>query len=382
MKFSTRAIHAGQEPDPATGAIMTPVYLTSTYVQSEPGKHKGFDYARSNHPTRLALERNLAALEEAKHGLCFASGLAAESTVLQLLKPGDHVVSGHDLYGGTYRLFEKVYRGWGLEFSFVDATDPKNVARAMGPRTKQVWLETPTNPLLTVVDIAAIAAIARSKGATVVVDNTFASPFLQQPIRLGADIVIHSTTKYLGGHSDVVGGALALNDDAMFERLKFLQNAVGAVPGPLDCFLVMRGTKTLAVRMRQHCENARRIAAFLDGHKEVDQVNYPGLASNPGHEVARRQMSDFGGMMSLCLKGGHERNVKFSTRTKIFALAESLGGVESLVGHPLTMTHASIPEEQRKKLGLTGGLVRLSVGIEDVEDLMDDLGQAIAASRS
>jgi cystathionine gamma-lyase len=381
MRFSTRAIHAGQEPDPATGAIMVPVYLTSTYVQTEPGRHKGFDYARSSHPTRLALQRNLAALEEAKHGLCFASGLAAESTILQLLKPGDHVVSGRDLYGGTYRLFEKVYRDWGLGFSFVDATDPSNVDRAIGPRTKQVWIETPTNPLLTVVDIRRICEVAHARGAVVVVDNTFASPFLQRPLALGADIVVHITTKYLGGHSDVVGGAVLLNDDATYERLKFLQNAVGAVPGPLDCFLVLRGTKTLSVRMRQHCENARRIAAFLAVHREVERVHYPGLPEHPGHETARRQMSDFGGMMSLTLRGGNDRNVRFSARTKLFALAESLGGVESLIGHPLTMTHASIPEEQRKQLGLTGGLVRLSVGIEDVEDLIEDLDQAIGASK-
>lgn len=374
-RFATRAIHAGQQADPATGAIMTPVYLTSTYVQEAPGKHRGFDYSRTNHPTRLALERNLASLEGAKFGLCFASGLAAESTLLQLLKTGDHVISGQDLYGGSYRLFTKVWSRFGLEFTFVDTTDPLEIEKAIRPNTKLLWLETPTNPLLTVTDIKAAAAVAHARGLKVAVDNTFATPYLQQPLALGADFVVHSTTKYLGGHSDVVGGAILTNDEEAFHQLKFLQNACGAVPGPLDCFLVLRGTKTLHVRMKQHCENARAIVKYLRAHPEVERVYYP------DNEVARRQMKDFGGMISLALKGGVERNVRFTTLFKVFSLAESLGGVESLVGHPVTMTHASIPPEQRKKTGIPDMLIRLSVGIEDVEDLIEDLAQAIERSR-
>jgi cystathionine beta-lyase/cystathionine gamma-synthase len=381
MRFATTAIHAGQEPDPATGAIMTPVYLTSTYVQEAPGEHKGFDYSRTNHPTRAALERNLAALEGGEFGLAFGSGLAAESTVLQLLRPGDHVVSGQDLYGGTYRLFTEVYQRFGIEFSFVDTGDPGAVEAALRPNTRQLWVETPSNPLLSITDIKAVATIAHAHRVTVVVDNTFATPYLQRPLEQGADIVIHSTTKYLGGHSDVIGGALVLNDAALHQRLKFLQNAVGAVPGPLDCFLVLRGTKTLAVRMAQHCHNAGRIAEFLAGHEDVEQVCYPGLPSHPGHSIAARQMTDFGGIVTVELKGGLERNLRFASSTCLFALAESLGGVESLIGHPTSMTHASIPEEQRDKTGLAAGMVRLSVGIEDVEDLIEDLAQAIAASK-
>lgn len=381
MRFSTRAIHGGQKPDPATGAIMTPVYLTSTYVQDAPGVHKGYDYARSNHPTRAALEQNLAALESAQYGLCFASGLAAETTFLASLQAGDHVVCGRDVYGGTYRLMTKVFEKFKLAFTFINIHDLTQLAPAMRPDTKVVWLESPSNPLLTVTDIAAAVKIAHGKGAQVVVDNTFATPFLQQPLTMGADAVVHSTTKYLGGHSDVVGGAILTNDQGLHERLKFLQNAMGGVPGPLDCFLVLRGTKTLAVRMRQHCENARRIAKFLSEHREVKRVFYPGLSSHPQHEIAKRQMRDFGGMISLELQGGTERNIAFSTKTQIFALAESLGGVESLVGHPVTMTHASIPKEERERGGLPDALVRLSVGIEDVEDLIDDLGHAIDATR-
>ncbi len=380
MRFSTRAIHAGQKPDPATGAIMTPVYLTSTYVQDSPGVHKGYDYSRSNHPTRAALEHNLASLESGQYGLCFASGLAAETTCLASLQAGDHVVCGRDVYGGTYRLMTKVFEKFRLEFTFVNIHDLAELEPAIRPNTKFVWLESPSNPLLTVTDLAGAVKIAHARGAKVVVDNTFATPYLQQPLTSGADIVVHSTTKYLGGHSDVVGGALVTNDKDTYDRLKFLQNAMGGVPGPLDCFLVLRGTKTLAVRMKQHCENARRIAKFLSEHKSVKRVFYPGLPSHPQHEVAKRQMRDFGGMISLELQGGTERNIAFSTKTQIFSLAESLGGVESLIGHPVTMTHASIPKEERDRGGLPDALVRLSVGIEDVEDLIDDLGQAIDAS--
>lgn len=381
MRFATKAIHAGQDPDPATGAIMTPVYLTSTYVQDEPGKHKGFDYARTNHPTRLALEKNLAALEGAEHGLAFASGLASETTIMGLLTSGDHVVCGRDVYGGTYRLFTKVFEKLGVEFTFINIHRIEELEPAIRKNTKLVWLETPSNPLLTVTDLAAASKIAHAHGARVVVDNTFATPYLQQPLALGADIVIHSTTKYLGGHSDVVGGAALMNDKGLFEQLKFLQNAMGGVPGPLDCFLVLRGTKTLPVRMRQHCENAGKIARFLSEHKEVKQVFYPGLPSHPGHAVAKKQMKDFGGMISLELKGGLDRNMAFSSKTRLFSLAESLGGVESLIGHPVTMTHASIPKEERAKGGLPDALVRLSVGIEDVEDLIEDLDQAIRKSK-
>jgi cystathionine gamma-lyase len=402
MKFSTKAIHAGQQPDPATGAIMPPVYLTSTYVQAAPGKNKGFDYSRSNHPTRLALEKNLAALEDGKFGLCFSSGLGAENTVLNLLQSGDHVVSARDIYGGTYRLFERVWRKMGVDFTYVDSSDAQNVKRALRKNTRLVWVETPGNPLLNITDIAAVAEIVRSVGASkrrrgktfprshaptlhdrplVAVDNTFATPYLQQPLNLGADIVVHSTTKYLGGHSDVVGGAIVVNDEELFSRLKFFQNAVGAVPGPLDCFLVMRGTKTLALRMERHCANAMKIAQRLADNPDVLRVVYPGLPDFPNHHIAKKQMRGFGGMMSFELKGGVPRALRFLKKLKIFALAESLGGVESLVGHPATMTHASIPREQRIKQGLTDGLIRLSVGCEDAEDLVEDLENAIEKSR-
>jgi cystathionine gamma-lyase len=381
MRFSTQAIHAGQPPDPTTGAIMTPVYLSSTFVQQAPGQHKGYDYGRTANPTRSALEANIAALEDGAYGLAFASGLAAESTVLQSLSNGDHVVCGQDLYGGTYRLMTKVFARLGIEASFVDATSLDAIRAALRPQTRLVWLETPSNPLLTVCDIAAIAELAHQHQARLAVDNTFASPYLQQPLRLGADIVIHSTTKYLGGHSDVIGGALVLNDEALYQELKFLQNAVGAVPGPLDCFLVLRGIKTLAVRMRQHCDNALQLARHLAAHPEVKQLAYPGLESSPYHALASRQMRAYGGMISLELQGGLERNIRFTTRTKLFALAESLGGVESLVGLPTVMTHASIPPAQRQQAGLPDALVRLSVGLEDIEDLIEDVDRAIEASR-
>lgn len=381
MRFATKAIHAGLEPDPATGAIMTPVYLTSTYVQTAPGEHKGYDYSRTSHPTRAALERNLAALEEGRYGLAFASGLAAEATVLQLLKSGDHVVCCEDLYGGTYRLMTRVFRRFGIDTTFVDAAEIDAVRKAMRPATRLVWLESPSNPMLRVCDIAAIAAAAHERAILVAVDNTFATPCLQRPLALDADIVVHSTTKYLGGHSDVIGGALVVNDAALHEELKFLQNAVGAVPGPLDCFLVLRGIKTLAVRMRQHCDNAVRLAEMLAAHPEVDHVYYPGLPGSADHALAARQMSAFGGMISMELRGGAERNLRFVAKTKLFALAESLGGVESLVGFPLAMTHAAIPAEQRRKAGLPEALVRLSVGLEDAGDLIEDLEQAIERSR-
>jgi len=379
MRFSTRAIHAGQPPDPTTGAIMTPVYLTSTYVQEAPGKHKGYDYSRTANPTRHALEANLAALEGARFGLSFASGCAAANTVMNLLKSGDHVVSGNDVYGGTYRLFTKVFQQYGVQFTFVDTTDLAKVEAAFRPTTRAIWIETPSNPLLRITDLKRAAELAHAHKALCVVDNTFATPYLQQPISLGADIVLHSATKYLGGHSDVVGGALLLDDEETKKRLAFFQNAVGAVPGPLDCWLVMRGTKTLAVRMDRHCANARHIAQWLSEHGDVARVNYPGLAKHPGHAIAKAQMRDFGGMISFDLRGTLEQSVKFVCATRVFSLAESLGGVESLIEHPASMTHASIPREERLANGLTDGLIRISAGIEDVEDLIEDLERGFAA---
>ncbi len=381
MRFATRAIHAGVEPDPTTGAIMTPVYLTSTYAQSVPGQHKGYEYSRSDHPTRAVLEHNLAALEGVEYGLAFASGLAAENAVLTLLQPGDPVVATRDLYGGTYRLFERVWAKYGIEFSYADGDDIDALRRAFRPNTKLLWIETPSNPMLAIVDLRAVCELAHAHGALVVVDNTFATPYLQQPFEFGADIVVHSTTKYLGGHSDVVGGALCLRDRSLYEQLKFYQNAAGAVPGPLDCFLVLRGIKTLALRMRQHCENARRIAEYLALHPEVKQVRYPGLPTHPGHALARQQMRDFGGIVTMELHGGVERAMRFLSSTRLLTLAESLGGVESLMCHPATMTHASIPPEERARIGITDALIRLSVGVEDVEDLLEDLEQAIEKSR-
>jgi cystathionine gamma-lyase len=381
MRFATKAIHAGVEPDPATGAIMTPVYLTSTYAQSAPGQHKGYEYSRSDHPTRAVLERNLASLEGVEYGLAFASGLAAENAVLSLLQPGDHVVATRDLYGGTYRLFEQVWAKYGIEFTYADGDDLDALRRAFRPNTKLLWVETPSNPMLTIVDLRAVCELAHAHGARVVVDNTFATPYLQQPFEFGADIVVHSTTKYLGGHSDVVGGALCLHDGALYEQLKFYQNAAGAVPGPLDCFLVLRGIKTLALRMEKHCENARRIAEYLAQHPEVKQVRYPGLPTHPGHARARQQMRDFGGIVTMELHGGVERAMRFLSSTRLFTLAESLGGVESLMCHPATMTHASVPPEERARIGITDALIRLSVGVEDAEDLLEDLEQAIEKSR-
>ena len=378
MKFETRAIHAGQHPDPSTGAVMTPVYLTSTYVQEAPGVHQGYEYSRTGNPTRSALEGNLASLEGGTHGLCFASGLAATDAVLKLMEPQDHVVAGNDLYGGTHRIFTQVYQPMGIGFDFVNTGDPDQVRDAITDKTRMVWLETPTNPLLRITDIAAVSEICREKGVLLVVDNTFATPYLQQPLALGADIVVHSVTKYLGGHSDVVGGALITSDDALHEKLAFIQNAVGGVPGPLDCFLTLRGTKTLAVRMDRHCENAAKIAAWLESDSRIGKVFYPGLESHSGYEVASRQMRAPGGMISFELAGASEEEArKMVSRTKVFALAESLGGVESLIEHPPSMTHGAIPVETRRAEGLSDGLIRISVGIESVEDLLQDLDDAI-----
>ena len=382
LKIATKAIHAGQYPDPATGAIMTPVYLTSTYIQSEPGVHQGYDYSRSGNPTRTALEANLAGLEGGRHGLAFASGLAAENTLLHLLKSGDHIVSARDVYGGTYRLFERVWKQLGVTYTTVDATSLVEIRDAIQPNTKMVWLESPSNPLLTCTDIQGAVDLAKATNAKVVVDNTFATPILQRPLALGADVVLHSVTKYLGGHSDVIGGALVTSDDELHEQLRFLQNATGSVPGPMDCFLVLRGTKTLSVRMKQHCENAMIIAEHLVSHPEVERVYYPGLKDNPSHAVACKQMEGFGGMVSVELNGDFERNRRFACSTKLFALAESLGGVESLINHPASMTHASIPKAERERGGLRDSLMRLSVGIEDASDLIEDLDQAIARSKT
>jgi cystathionine gamma-lyase len=375
----TLAIHAGQSPDPSTGAVMPPIYATSTYAQSSPGVHQGFEYSRTHNPTRFAYERCVAGLEGGSRGFAFASGLAATSTLLELLDSGDHVVAMDDLYGGSYRLFERVRRrSAGLDFSFADLTDPAAFEAAITPRTKLVWIETPTNPLLKIVDIAAIAAIAKRRGLLVAVDNTFASPILQRPLEHGADIVMHSATKYLNGHSDMVGGMLVVGDnDELGEQLAFLQNSVGAVQGPFDSFLALRGLKTLHLRMRAHCENAQALAGWLQAHPAVADVIYPGLPGHPHHALAKRQMDGFGGMLSIRLKGGFEAAKRFCERTELFTLAESLGGVESLVNHPAVMTHASIPPDRRAALGIGDELVRLSVGIEDVADLRADLQAAL-----
>jgi cystathionine gamma-lyase len=379
MKFSTRAIHAGQDPDPATGATIVPIYQTSTYTQTAIGEHKGFDYSRTINPTRLALERQLASLEDARFCSAFASGMAATSAVLALLSAGDHVVVGDDLYGGTYRLFSKVLVRAGLTFTYVDMTDLAATRAALQPNTKLLWVETPTNPLLRLVDIAAMAEL-RAPGQMLVVDNTFATPYLQSPLALGADVVVHSTTKYLGGHSDAVGGAAITNDPALADAIKFYQNAAGGVPGPLDAFLVQRGIKTLAVRMDQHERNARAVAEFLAARDDVARVYYPGLAAHPQHDLAKRQMRGFGGMVSFVLRGSDERAFAFAKETRLFSLAESLGGVESLLCHPARMTHGSIPKEERDRRGVTDGLLRLSVGIEDAGDLIDDLRAALDAT--
>jgi cystathionine gamma-lyase len=376
MGFSTRAIHAGQDPDPATGATIVPIYATSTYTQAAPGQHKGYEYSRSGNPTRTALESCLAALEGGERGLAFASGLAASTAVLMTLKPGDEVAAAADLYGGTFRLLERVFKPWGLVARYTDDPSPAGFAKIITPRTKLVWVETPTNPLLQILDIAAIGQLAHKNTCLFAVDNTFASPYLQQPIALGADYVVHSTTKYLGGHSDVVGGAV-VGKKELLQTVSFFQNAAGGTPGPFDAYLVLRGLKTLSLRMERHCANARELAGWLAAHPKIERVYYPGLPQHPGHELAKRQMRDFGGMMSIRLKGGADAARRFVTRTRLFSLAESLGGVESLVCHPATMTHASIPAEIRVARGVDDGLVRLSVGIEDVADLRKDLEAAM-----
>jgi cystathionine gamma-lyase len=378
MKFGTKAIHAGIEADPSTGAIMTPIFQTSTYVQKSPGVHKGYEYSRSHNPTRTALQNSLAALENGKFGLCFASGMAAIDTIIKLLQPGDEVVSTNDLYGGTYRIFTKVFAAYGIKFHFISMDQAKNVGQYINDKTKLIWIETPTNPLLNIIDIKGITEIARKKKVLVAVDNTFASPYNQNPLDLGADIVMHSVTKYLSGHSDVVMGAIIVNDQALVEKLAFIQNACGAVPGPQDCFLVLRGIKTLHLRMQRHAENGKAVAEYLSKHPKVDKVYYPGLPTHKNHDIAKTQMRSFGGMLSFTLKGDKIEDAKrFLEKVKIFVLAESLGGVESLCGHPATMTHASIPKEEREKAGLKDSLVRLSVGVEDIEDILEDLKQAI-----
>ena len=378
MKLATKYIHAGSHPDPSTGAIMTPIYQTSTYAQEAPGKHKGYEYARSQNPTRTALEEALAAIENGKHALSFSSGVAATDAVIKLLEPGDEVIAGSDMYGGTYRLFTKIFEKFGIKFHYVNMQDANNIKLFINNKTKLIWTETPTNPLMNISDIAAIAALAKPNKILVCVDNTFASPYLQNPLDLGADIVMHSGTKYLGGHSDVIHGCLMMNDDTLREKLYFIQKSCGAVPGPQDCFLVLRGIKTLHLRMQRHCENGAKVAHFLRNHPKVGKVYWCGFEDHPGYEVAKKQMRDFGGMLSFTLKDeSTEAAFKVLSSTKIFSLAESLGGVESLINHPATMTHASIPREERLKNGLSDSLIRLSVGIEDADDLIDDLNQAI-----
>ena len=376
MKFSSKAIHAGQEPDPTTGAVTVPIYQTSTYAQEGLGKHKGFEYARTQNPTRLALERNLAALEGGSACFAFASGMAATNAVMTLLKAGDHVIVSDNTYGGTFRLFDKVLRNFGLVFSYVDAREPSNVEEAARAETRMVFIETPTNPVMSLVDIRAVSEITRRRGIRLVVDNTFMSPFFQRPLELGGDIVVHSTTKYLNGHSDSIGGAVILNDEEDIARMAFIQNAAGAILSPMDSWLVMRGTKTLAVRMRQHDENGRIVAQFLSEHPRILKVYYPGLKSHPQHELAERQMSGFGGMISF-ETGSLENAKRVLESVRLCTLGESLGGVETLISHPATMTHASVPEVERNRLGITDGLVRVSVGIEDVEDIIADLDQAL-----
>jgi len=379
MKFGTKAIHAGLEPDPTTGAIMTPIYQTSTYVQESPGTNKGYGYARGKNPTRVALEKNIAALEEGKHAICFSSGMGATDAVIKLLMPGDEVITGDDLYGGSYRMFTKIFANYGIKFHFINLTEALNIEKYVNEKTKLIWIETPTNPTMQIVDIEACAAIAKKHNLLLAVDNTFASPYLQNPLLLGADIVMHSVTKYLGGHSDVVMGALIMNDDKLHERLYFILNSCGANPGPMDSFLVLRGIKTLHLRMERHCFNGRKIAEFLKSHPRIEKIYWPGFEDHPNHAIAKKQMKDFGGMISIVLKGASlEDTFKIASSFKVFSLAESLGGVESLINHPSTMTHASIPKAERERVGVVDNLLRLSVGIEDVEDLIDDLKQALA----
>ena len=379
LHFNSLTIHGGQAPDPAFGAVMPPVYMTSTYAQSAPGDHKGYEYSRTHNPTRTALEKNIAAIENGKHGMAFASGLAAMDAVMKLLQPGDEILATDDLYGGSYRLFTKVFEAYGLVFRFIPMRDTATVAKHITPKTKLFWVETPTNPMMNIIDLKEMAELAKAHNITLAVDNTFASPYLQQPLEFGADIVMHSATKYLAGHSDVILGSLVVNDDTLAERLRFIQNASGAVPSPMDCFLVLRGIKTLHVRIERHCENAAQIAAFLQQHPKIEQVYWPGFETHPNHTVAKQQMNAFGGMLSFVPeKSSFAMAQKIITSLKIFTLAESLGGVESLVGHPASMTHASIPKAIREKSGVVDALIRLSVGIEAVEDLIADLDQALS----
>jgi cystathionine gamma-synthase/cystathionine gamma-lyase len=377
MEFSTKAIHIGQEADKSTGATIVPIYQTSTYTQEDIGKHKGYEYSRTGNPTRTSLEKCLASLEDGDYGLAFASGCAATMNVMSLLKSGDHVIASDDLYGGTYRLFQRVLTKFGIKFNFIDMSNTENLSKSILPETKMVWIETPTNPLLKLCDIKAISEICKNKNLLLAVDNTFMSPYFQKPLNLGADIVVHSTTKYIGGHSDVVGGAVITSNKSIYEEIKFYQNSIGAIPGPFDCWLTLRGLKTLALRMKEHNKNAIAIANFLANHEKISKVNYPGLETHPQHELAKKQMSGFGGMISFEVKGGIEAGIKVATSTKLFSLAESLGGVESLIGHPATMTHAAIPKEKREKIGLSDGLIRISVGIEDEKDLIEDLSLAL-----
>jgi cystathionine beta-lyase len=379
MKFGTKTIHAGQTADPTTGAIMTPIYQTSTYIQKSPGDHKGYEYSRTGNPTRNSLEKNIAALENGKYGLCFGSGLAAVDAIIKLLSPGDEVISTNDLYGGTYRIFTKVFKNFGIKFHFIGMENISNLDSYINDKTKMIWAETPTNPMLNIIDIKALSLIAKKNKLMLVVDNTFATPFLQRPLDLGADIVMHSLTKYMGGHSDVVMGAAICKDDAIAEKLFFIQNSCGAVPGPMDSFLVLRGIKTLHIRMQRHCENGKEIATFLNNHPKVDKVYWPGLKTHPNYSVAKNQMDDFGGMISFNLIGNNlEDAITVVSNTHYFTLAESLGGVESLCGHPASMTHAAIPKEEREKTGIVDSLIRLSVGIEDITDLINDLEQALS----
>jgi cystathionine gamma-lyase len=379
MKFATKAIHAGQEPDPTTGAVMTPIYQTSTFWQESPGKHQGYAYARGKNPTRTALQGCIAALENGKHALCFSSGMGAIDAVVKLLKPGDEVITGNDLYGGTYRMFTKIFANYGIKFHFIDLNNAQNIVASINSNTKLIWIETPTNPTMQIVDIEACAKIADTHNLILGVDNTFASPYLQNPLDLGAHIVMHSATKYMGGHSDVIMGALVVNDDNLHEQLAFINNSCGATPGPQDCFLVLRGLKTLHLRMKAHCENGRVIAHFLNTHPKIEKVYWPGFETHPNHEIAKKQMRDFGGMISIVLKNASlEDTFKIASGFKVFTLAESLGGVESLINHPATMTHASIPKAEREAAGVVDSLLRLSVGVEDIDDLIEDLKIALS----
>jgi cystathionine gamma-lyase len=378
MKFATKAIHAGQEPDPSTGAVMTPIYQTSTYWQKAPGDNQGYEYSRGTNPTRHALEGCLAALENASYALAFSSGMGATDAVMKLLSPGDEVITGNDLYGGSYRIFTKIFANYGIKFHFLDLSNPENITPYINGNTKMVWIETPTNPTMQIIDIEGVAKISKARKLTLVVDNTFASPYLQNPIDLGADIVMHSVTKYIGGHSDVVMGALMLNDEEMYKKLWFIYNACGATPGPMDSFLVLRGIKTLHLRMKAHCENGRKVAEYLKTHPKIDKIYWPGFEDHPNHAVAAKQMLDFGGMISITIKDATlEDTFKVASSFKVFTLAESLGGVESLINHPATMTHGSIPKEVREKVGVVDRLLRLSVGVEDIDDLLADLGLAL-----